>query len=757
MKATMKKSRIWLLAILPILALLTVATVLIVTAETPTPSVDIVAQNLEFANNIYIKYAVKVTGVENPSADQFGLLYWTEPHDTYEKGTEKLSESSSVTGTVLGESCYIFTYKDLAAKQMADDIYARAYIEVDGKIYYSDVQKYSILQYAYNMLGITGEPTEKESLKTLLRDMLEYGASAQLNFHYHTDRLANADFRQITVEGGTLPDGSTKGLYIVGETVTLTAKATHAGGEAFAYWQNTAGNNVSTETTYTATVGENETYTAIYEEPLMATPDEYFTFTLQGDDTYSIKAKDINNMPNEVVIPEVYNAKAVTCIEKWAFYNCEGLTSLTIPNSITSIGYEAFSYCRSLTDISVSLSNPVYSGVGNCIIEIASKTLVSGCKGSVIPRNSSVEFIGAYAFSGCLELADIIIPENIIGIGQQAFRDCDQLKNIEIPNSVTNIGYGAFEHCSYLESITVPFVGETKDGTENTYFAYIFGASSFNDYNYRKPTTLKKVSITGGTIDSYAFYNFFYLTDIEIGKDVTSIGNYAFEDCSSLIAVHIQDLVAWCNISFGLPSNQTSNPLYYAHNLYLNGELITDLVIPDGVSSISENAFYGNTALKSVTISPGVSSIGGFAFYGCTSLTAVHITDITAWCKIAFMSDVSNPLYYAHNLYLNGSLITDLEIPNAITTIKFSSFFDCSALTTITIPNSVTNITSCAFFRCDNLANIYYIGTAEEWSAIAIGDDNDPLTSATVYFYSETEPTEMGNYWHYVEGIPTVW
>ena len=200
------------------------------------------------------------------------------------------------------------------------------------------------------------------------------------------------------------------------------------------------------------------------------------------------------------------------------------------------------------------------------------------------------------------------------------------------------------------------------------------------------------------SIGDSAFYNCSRLTSIEIPNSVTYIGYNAFDYCSGLTSVHISDIAAWCAIICS-----SHNPMYYAHNLYLNGELVTDLVIPNSVTSIGEEAFYGCSSLTSVTIPNSVTSIEKEAFYGCSSLTSVHISDIAAWCAI-FFSD--NPLKYAHNLYLNGELVTDLVIPNSVTSIAYQAFYGCSSLTSVTIPNSVTSIRDHAFRNCTSLTSV---------------------------------------------------
>ena len=220
--------------------------------------------------------------------------------------------------------------------------------------------------------------------------------------------------------------------------------------------------------------------------------------------------------------------------------------------------------------------------------------------------------------------AHVVIPDTykgypVVAIGESAFTGCSSLTSVTIPNSVTTIGDYAFSYCSSLTSVTIP-------------------------------------------------------------NSVTTIGEYAFYNCSSLKAVYITDVAAWCNISF---DGYYANPLYYARNLYLNGELITELVIPDSVTTIGEYAFYNCFSLTSVTIPDSVTTICYEAFCNCSSLKAVYITDVAAWCNISFDSYYANPLYYARNLYLNGELITELVIPDSVTMIGEYAFYNCSSLTSV--------------------------------------------------------------------------
>ena len=134
--------------------------------------------------------------------------------------------------------------------------------------------------------------------------------------------------------------------------------------------------------------------------------------------------------------------------------------------------------------------------------------------------------------------------------------------------------------------------------------------------------------------------------------------------------------------------------------------LLKAVALPKGIKSIGEKAFYDCSGLTSANIPNSVTNIGYHAFFGCTGLTSVYITDLAAWCGINFKSYSSNPIQYAHHLFLNGKEITELEIPSSVTNIGDYAFYGCSGLTSITIPNSVATIGEYAFYNCSGLTSV---------------------------------------------------
>lgn len=274
-----------------------------------------------------------------------------------------------------------------------------------------------------------------------------------------------------------------------------------------------------------------------------------------------------------------------------AFGYCEDLTSITIPNSVTSIGDYAFFNCTGLTSITIP---------------------------------DGVTSIGGNTFRRCSGLTSIVIPNSVTGIGERSFEGCSSLTSVTIPNSVTSLGERAFSGCS----------GLTSPVYNSTLFAYL--PTSYSG-SYNIPEGIKEIC-------SGAFSGCSGLTSITIPNSVTSIGSDAFSGCKSLSTVHISDLAAWCNIQFDDP--WSSNPLSIAHHLYLNGEEVKELVIPDDMTSICSFAFFGYSSLTSVTIPNSVTSIGMGAFYNCSNLMDVMVKTRT---PINIFDAFSNEALHGYN------------------------------------------------------------------------------------------------------------
>ena len=221
------------------------------------------------------------------------------------------------------------------------------------------------------------------------------------------------------------------------------------------------------------------------------------------------------------------------------------------------------------------------------------------------------------------------------------------------------------------------------------------------------------VEYSVSSIREYAFAFSSNLTSVTIPNSVTSIGKYAFERCFGLTTVNISDIAAWCNISFG--EIDSSNPLLYAHHLYLNGEEIKELVIPSSLTSIGDYTFIGCSGLTSVIIPNNVTTIGNFAFYGCSGLTSVSIPNsVTCIDDYAFsgctgLTSITIPnsvVFIEYGAFSGCTGLGSVIIPNSVTSIGLYAFSGCSGLTSLTISNSVTSICSWTFNGCTSLTSV---------------------------------------------------
>ena len=262
--------------------------------------------------------------------------------------------------------------------------------------------------------------------------------------------------------------------------------------------------------------------------------------------------------------------------------------------------------------------------------------------------NGKVYFFGTFQ----TDLTTFTPAPEVFAIGDGALKNCSQLTEVTIPETVW-CGSDVLGECPLVRA-TLP-------------------VKIVNDLPYSTKSNLEELSVSGsGAIETWAFFDHSRLTSVTIGNGVTSIGEYAFYICSGL----------------------------------------TSIAIPDSVTSI-----------------------GSGAFGDCSGLTAVYYTgDVAGWCEIEFGYSSANPLYYAHNLYINGALVTNLAIPEGVINIRNYAFNGCSGLTSVTIPDSVTSIGDHAFRNCSGLKEIHYQGTKAQWNAISKGSDwNYNTGSYTVY------------------------
>ena len=421
----------------------------------------------------------------------------------------------------------------------------------------------------------------------------------------------------------------------------------------------------------------------------------------------------------------------VTTIGDSAFRNCYGLTSVTIPDSMTSIGTYAFYGCSSLTAFYGECASEdnrclVVDGILKCFASVGlteytipdnvikiDDSVFENCNSlTSITIPDSVTEIGNNAFANCTSLSSVIIPDSVTSIGERAFIGCDSLTSVAIGSGVTTIGDLAFYECSNITSITIPD-----------------SVTSIGDRAFYNCTSLSSVTIGSGvtTIGNKAFENCysltaFYgecasednrclvvdgilkcfapagLTEYNIPDGVTTIGDYAFGNCDSLISITIPDSVTTIgNEAFAASSGLTSVTIgsgvtTIGDNTFASCFNLSNVNIPDSVTAIGERAFHSCRSLTNVTIPDSVTTIGDNAFAGCDSLTSVTIgSGVTTIGDNAFSACKS---------------LSSVNIPDSVTSIGEKAFSGCTSLSSVTIPNSVTTIGKSIFSNCTNLKNV---------------------------------------------------
>ena len=387
----------------------------------------------------------------------------------------------------------------------------------------------------------------------------------------------------------------------------------------------------------------------------------------------------------EVVIPRTIKGYEVKWIGgEWqdkVFQGYTGITSIVIPDSVTSIGRSAFYGCISLAEITVSPDNKNYSSVDGVLFNKDGSELIVYPKGnrrSAYTIPDSVTWIGWSAFSGCKSLREITIPDSVASIGESAFSGCTSLAEITIPDSVTKIGESAFSGCKSLAEIVIP------DSVAS------IGESAFSGC-----TSLSKVKLSNN------------LTIIEAGT---------FRDCTSLAEIDIPDGVTVIRGELYGYGGRNSGAFFGCKSL-------KEIVIPDSVTEIGESAFFGCTSLSKVKLSNNLTKIEAETFCDCTSLTEIVIPDsvtkigwsafsgCTSLAEIVIPDSVTSIGGYA---FSRCKSLAEVKLSNNLTIIEAETFYDCTSLKEIVIPDSVTEIGESAFSGCTSMKSITIGSGVEE-------------------------------------------
>ena len=467
----------------------------------------------------------------------------------------------------------------------------------------------------------------------------------------------------------------------------------------------------------------------------------------------------------------------ITAIGKYAFYNCSSLKSIYLQDGIATIGDYAFYNCSSFQEIIIPIS---VTDIGQYAFSNCSSVLILRIHNNWNPDFSGLT-IGANAFANCTSLRSAKIPDSTIKIGEKIFAGCGSLTSISIPfvgdqrraNTETTkhpLGY-IFGTSNYTGAVKVSQNYNT--GSSRTYYipsslkTVIVTDGEIIDYAFRNCTNLQNVVIpeTATIVGEYAFagctgiesivipesvttigYNSFYnctgLTGIVVPNSVTLIDSSAFDSCSKLAQVTLGNGLEVIGGSAFRKCTSLTAITFPESLISIGGGTfsgctgLTDIAIPDSVTEIGGSAFYGCTNLATVSFGTGVRTIGQHAFYNCSKLTAVHIADTDAWCYISFASTQANPLYYAKNLYVNGTLVTEVNVPADATKISAYAFYNCTSLSRVSIPEGITEIGTYAFASCKNLTEITVPNSVTTMGKSAFSSCSG-LTSITIPFVGE--------------------
>ena len=508
-------------------------------------------------------------------------------------------------------------------------------------------------------------------------------------------------------------------------------------------------------------------------------------FTLSDDETYYIVSGIGSCTDTEIYIPPTYNNLPVKAIGENAFKDCTQITKVVIPDGVTRIGAvgggAAMSF-RGCTNLETVVIPDSVSYIG----ATAGESAFYNCN-KLWTYENGVYYVNNWAITyndWCITSSSyseatstlLVIREGTIGIGNQAFI-FGEYTEVVIPSSVKYVCQVAFMNWTYVERIyytgtpdqwatiqidqfndgltnhPVYYYSETQPTTDGNFWRYVdgvptvwpeyvaptysqgleyeiiddktcavVGIGTCTDANIVIPSVAPdgRTVVSIGTESNNSGLSFDKIISIFIPDTVTEIYGWTVIGCQELRCITVDENNNYFkSIDGNLYTNDGKTLIRYAHK----GE--TEFVIPYGITTIVSFAFYnmGNNVLKSVSIPDTVTSIGKWAFAYCARLE--HI-----------------------------------EIPSNVTEIKAEAFYMCIDLSYVVIPKSLTYLDCSIFNQCQNLNTIYYTGTESDWQQMSISNFewiNNEYMSCKIFYYSETQPTEAGNFWRYVDGVPTVW
>ncbi len=486
----------------------------------------------------------------------------------------------------------------------------------------------------------------------------------------------------------------------------------------------------------------------------------------------------------------------VKSIYSSAFGNCTALEEITIPSTVTSLASASFDSCSGLKVLNIDIAT-INSGIFYSLSSLTTinfgsnvKTISGGafsdCRGITdITIPSTVEYINSGAFYNCTGITKAVVAANYVSAG--AFQSCSGIKNLTVTSDVETVETGAFSGCSNIETIdyNAPSVPNALFQGISKLTTVVLGnnVTSIGESAFVGCTSLANLTLPSylESIGSYAF-TATKITSVVIPSTVTTVGDSAFTSISTLQSVEINNAIISNYMFAGCPN-------------------ISSLKLSDNVTTIGAQVFAGCSLIKSLTLSENVQSVGNQAFAG-TGIVTLEIAGNPTFGTVVFSSctalttiKMDNLTAITDSMFAGCSSLASITIPASVASIGANAFNDCTGLKSVIIEGTVSTIGDSAFANCELLEEVVMTNTTtignlmfSECTALttlvlgealtSVGDDafsdevtvniyNGPTATDMTLFdgkvdyieykYSETEPTNTGNYWHYVEGAVTVW
>lgn len=494
--------------------------------------------------------------------------------------------------------------------------------------------------------------------------------------------------------------------------------------------------------------------------------DENFTYYLDGDTVkyLSVNNKNLVSFNFATHFPGLKFGSFTAA----AFKGCTKLETAILPDGITKVDESMFEGCSSLKNVTIPEG----------VLSIEKKAFYGCSSMTSCPLPSTLKSIAESAFDGCSSLESVNFGTKVTAIAKRAFNDCGSLKNVVLPASVIVLGEQAFRSCNKMASITFEGRIETIGGDV---FSYTWDRGEFmvyvHDTDYEYYRTYEENDWQNTCVGKGHLFNI-ELTKASEGLDLGDAGDGKYNllgigTCTDRIIV--------------LPENVVS----IADNAFASNQNIAKVVLNDELVSIGSKAFYDCNYLVDVVWNNKVQTIGSYAFFSCDrldnvvipasvltigddafmyvngSIALVEDSQATSFGAYAFAKCKFSSINIPDTLQSVGQCcfeectnLESIDLKN-VTSIGYGAFNSCTRLKYIVIGYKVQSIGTlaggCGFESCSSLNAVYFYGTQEEWNNISLNKDKDTLESKNLYFFKGSQPAGEGNYWHYVDGVPTVW